>query len=258
MRESSATRGGSSKKNKCSGIKEIESLKIFPQVIKKTSIPRREKIEHLELETNEVSNLELPLNQSPIPVSKPISNPVAQDSKDDIKKHLLPIISDTDEYGLITEAPTDHLSLDELPILRRIFAGIIDIAILSGMNLLLIGLACIIVKASLSALLGLKYYFILLFVLIHYFYYSYFTLIYQGTPGKLLMELRVISLANLKSSKLTFQQISWRWLTMMGGIIVLFSGMLYMVFDDNHAALQDRLSLSLVVSKHQFDALKNE
>ena len=237
-------------------LKKVEVAKNYAQIQHGSEKSIKESSAAPELVPEDIAKAETAINQSPLPINEP--EPVNQQSTKDIKKLLVPVITDTDEYGLVTEAPTDHLSLDELPVVRRLAAGIIDIAILLIINIMLISISLLIVKTSPTALLPLRYYFIALFLLIHYLYYTYFTLIYQATPGKLMMNIRVVSLANLKSTKLTFQQVCWRWLTMIGGIIVLLGGMLYMLFDDNHAALQDRLSLSLVVSKKQFDALKNE
>jgi uncharacterized RDD family membrane protein YckC len=240
-------------------LKRIQGSKIIPQMKKIQDIPEKRNQLSLEIAPEDVARLEQATNKSPLPITDPVNYETSQQKPYDIKKHLLPIISDVDDYGLITEAPSgEHLSLEELPILRRILAGSIDVGILLLINLLLLSISIAIVQPGLIIVWQMKFYFLGLFIIIHYLYYTYFTLIYQATPGKIFMRLRVVSLANLKSSKLTFQQISWRWLTMIVGIIFVFAGMLYMIIDDNHAALQDRLSLSLVISKKQFDQLRND
>lgn len=193
---------------------------------------------------------------SPVPDIEPISK--ASTKSEDLRKQFLPIISDNDDYNLITNKTYESFSLENLPILSRFFSFLIDISILLIINAILIFLSLLIVKASIGAVLALKFYFILLFLLIHYLYYVYFTVIFQATPGKMILKLKTISLTNLNSTKLSFSQASWRWLALIGGIAFFFVGIFYMIIDENHAALHDRLSLSLVIKEEQFDLMGRE
>jgi len=193
---------------------------------------------------------------SPVPDIEPI--PKNSLKSENLRKQFLPIISDNDDYNLITNETYESFSLENLPILSRFFSFLIDISILLIINAILIFLSLLIVKASVVAVLALKFYFILLFLLIHYLYYVYFTVIFQATPGKMILKLKTISLTNLNSTKLSFAQASWRWLTLIAGIAFFFLGIFYMIIDENHAALHDRLSLSLVIREEQFDLMGKE
>jgi uncharacterized RDD family membrane protein YckC len=186
-----------------------------------------------------------------------------------IKKSPIPVIDqapvenesfnfEEDDFDLITERPVEHVSLDKLPVLQRFISFAIDLGILLFINFTLIVASALIIGTSLISLWSMKLYFALLFLLMYYLYFIYFTLIYNATPGQLIMHIRLISLASLKPTRLTFPQVSWRWLSMISGIALLMIGIIYMLFDNDNATLHDRLSLTLVVNENQFNALKIE
>lgn len=168
------------------------------------------------------------------------------------------IFAQEDDFDLITEKLSDHITLDKLPVLPRLLSFVIDLSMLFFVNAALVFLSAYVIGTNISSLFTMKLYFIILFLLMYYLYYIYFTLIHNATPGQMIMHLKVISLATLRPAKLSFQQLTWRWLSMMGSIIFLFIGIIYMLFDDVNATLFDRLSLSIVVSEEQFYALKGE
>ncbi|OGF63578.1 MAG: hypothetical protein A2Y62_22255 [Candidatus Fischerbacteria bacterium RBG_13_37_8] len=197
------------------------------------------------------------INVSPIPQSQQDPDDFFPLNEKNVSEDELSPLVDED-YGLITESPSEYLTLDNLPVLNRFIAGAIDFGALLFVNAVLILVSTQLIGVNLTALSAVKHYLIILFLLMYYLYYLYFTMLYQATPGKLMMKLRVISLASLKTTKLTIAQITWRWLGLIAGVAMLFGGFIYMLFDDIHATMHDRLSLSLVISKEQSDALQAE
>lgn len=227
--------------------KKDNVIKLHRDEIKTTLLKNNEIQQNKELQLNNIKNADSSverINISPIPKVK------------HLHKTTPDILNEEDDFNLITEKPTEYITLNKLPVLPRLISFLIDLSILFLVNSVLVFLSAYIIGTNISSLFAMKIYFIILFLLMYYLYYIYFTLIYNSTPGQMVMHLKVISLATLRPTKLSFQQISWRWISMMASIILLFIGIIYVLFDDDNATLFDRLSLSMVVEEEQFNGLK--